>query len=97
MSKSKTHDEAFRRLRIVKKLLRNKLGRTLIRIPALSDVTVPNHFGTKRSVATLFRFVARFARITIEDSNRNRFVLNGIQRIACFFVSAYSSLRSCKD
>ena len=46
----------------------------------LSDVTVQNHFGTKRSVATLFRFVARFARVRIEDSSRNRFVLNGIQR-----------------
>ena len=30
------------------------------------------------SVATLFRFVARFARVRIEDSSRNRFTLNGI-------------------
>ena len=45
-----------------------------------SDVTVQNHFGTKRSVATLFQFVARFARVRIEDSSWNRFALNGIQR-----------------
>ena len=32
------------------------------------------------SVATLFRFVARFARVRIEDSSFNRFALNGIQR-----------------
>ena len=32
------------------------------------------------SVATLFRFVARFARVRIEESSRNRFALNGIQR-----------------
>ena len=32
------------------------------------------------SVATLFRFVARFARVRIEDSNRNRFALNSIQK-----------------
>ena len=32
------------------------------------------------SVATLFRFVARFTRVRIEDSSRNRFALNGIQR-----------------
>ena len=32
------------------------------------------------SVATLFRFVARFARVRIEDFSLNRFVLNGIQR-----------------
>ena len=31
------------------------------------------------SVATLFRFVARFARVRIEDSSQNRFALNGIQ------------------
>ena len=31
-------------------------------------------------VATLFRFVARFARVRIEDSGFNRFALNGIQR-----------------
>ena len=37
-------------------------------------------------VATLFRFVARFARVRIEDSSRNRFALNGIQGIACFIV-----------
>ena len=30
--------------------------------------------------ATLFRFVAHFARIRIEDSSLNRFALNGIQR-----------------
>ena len=28
----------------------------------------------------MFRFVARFARVKIEDSSRNRFALNGIQR-----------------
>jgi len=28
----------------------------------------------------LFRFVARFARVRIEDSSFNRFALNGIQR-----------------
>ena len=38
------------------------------------------------SVATLFRFVARFARVRIEDSSRNRFTLDGIQGIACFIV-----------
>ena len=27
----------------------------------------------------MFRFVARFARVRIEDSSRNRFTLNGIQ------------------
>ena len=32
-----------------------------------------------KSVATLFRFVARFARVRIEDSSFNRFALNGIQ------------------
>ena len=32
------------------------------------------------SVATLFRSVARFARVRIEVSSRNRFALNGIQR-----------------
>ena len=32
------------------------------------------------SVATLFRFVARFNRVRIEDSSRNRFALNAIQR-----------------
>ena len=32
------------------------------------------------SVATFYRFVARFARVRIEDSSRNRFALNGIQR-----------------
>ena len=31
-------------------------------------------------MATLFRFVARFARVRIEDSSFNRFALNGIQR-----------------
>ena len=45
----------------------------------LSEVRVQNHFGTKRSVATLFRFVTRFARVRIEDSSRNRFALNCIQ------------------
>ena len=38
------------------------------------------------SVATLFWFVARFARVRIEKSSRNRFVLNDIQGIACFIV-----------
>ena len=28
----------------------------------------------------MFRFVARFARVRIEESSRNRFALNGIQR-----------------
>ena len=37
-------------------------------------------------LAMLIRFVARFARVRIEDSSRNRFVLNGIQGIACFIV-----------
>ena len=31
-------------------------------------------------LSTLFRFVARFARVRIEDSSFNRFALNGIQR-----------------
>ena len=34
----------------------------------------------------MFRFVARFARVRIEDSRRNRFALNGIQGIALFIV-----------
>ena len=38
------------------------------------------------SVTALFRFVARFTRGRIEDSSRNRFALNGCQRIACFIV-----------
>ena len=33
------------------------------------------------SVATLFPVVARFARVRNEDSSRNRFAVNGIQRI----------------
>ena len=55
----------------------------------LSDITVQNHFDTKRSVATLFRFVAYFGCVRIEDSSGNRFVLNGIQRIACFILFFY--------
>ena len=39
-------------------------------------------------IATLFRFVVRFARGRIEDSSFNRFVLNGIQEIACFIASS---------
>ena len=35
------------------------------------------------SVATLFRFVARFARVKIENSSRNRFALNVIQMDFC--------------
>ena len=38
------------------------------------------------SFVRLFRFVARFARVRIEDSSLNRFVLNGIQGIACFII-----------
>ena len=53
---------------------------------ALSNITVRNHFGTKRSLATLFQFVAHFPLVRIEDSSRNRFALNFIQRIACFIV-----------
>ena len=37
-------------------------------------------FQIRFSVATLFRFVARFARVRIDDSSFNRFALNGIQR-----------------
>ena len=40
------------------------------------------------SVATLFRFVARFAHARIEDSIFNRFALNGnpkLPAILCFF------------
>ena len=47
------------------------------------------HFSARTircSEATLFRFVARFARSRIEDSSFNRFALNGIQEIACFIV-----------
>ena len=58
---------------------RNQTGIT-VRIFPLSDVAVQNHFGTKRLVATLFRLVACFARVRIEDYSRNRFTLNGIQR-----------------
>ena len=42
-----------------------------------SDLTEYTLF---RIVANLFRFGARFARVRIEDSSRNRFALNGIQR-----------------
>ena len=38
------------------------------------------YFYISFSVATLFRFIARFARVRIEDSSRIRFALNGIQR-----------------
>jgi len=43
------------------------------------------------SVASLFRFVARFARVKIEDSSFNRFALNGIQRgfIGGFFSGGF--------
>ena len=40
------------------------------------------------SVATLFQFVGRFARVRVEDSSRNRFALNGIQRD--FFGGVFS-------
>ena len=43
-------------------------------------------FWIRFSVATLFQFVARFARGKIEDPCFNRFALNGIQEIACFIV-----------
>ena len=36
------------------------------------------YFWHRFSVATLFRLVARFARVRIEDSSLNRFALNGI-------------------
>ena len=46
-----------------------------------------NFFSSIRfSVASLYRFVARFARDRIEDPSFNRFTLNGIQEIACFIV-----------
>ena len=50
------------------------------------DKIPPNFFLLRFSVTTLFRFVARFARVRIKDSSRNRFALNGIQGIACFIV-----------
>ena len=46
-------------------------------IISLSNITVQNHFSTKCSVAKLFRFVAHFTRVRIEDY---------IQRIACFIA-----------
>ena len=53
------------------------------------DYRTPGFLQLRFSVATVFRFVARYARVRIEDSSRNRFVLNGIQGIVCFIV--YSS------
>ena len=50
-------------------------------------------FQIRFSGATLFRFVARFARVRIEDSSRNRFALNGIERIACLKNNSKSSRR----
>ena len=56
------------------------------------DIWAPGLSGTRFfflasfSIATVFRFVDRFARVGIEESSRNRFVLNGIQGIACFIV-----------
>ena len=44
------------------------------------DYRAPVFFSLGFSVATLFRFVARFAPVRIEDCSRNRFALNGIQR-----------------
>ena len=35
-------------------------------------------FWLRISIAALFRIVARFARVRIEDSSFNRFALNGI-------------------
>ena len=49
-----------------------KFGRRDYRAPELFFYI---HF----SVATLFRFVARFARVRIENSSRNRFTLNGMK------------------
>ena len=49
-------------------------------------------FQLRFSVATLFQFVARFARVRIEDSNRNSFALNGIQGIACFIHHKFNRL-----
>ena len=43
------------------------------------------------SIATLFRFVVRFARVRIEDSSRNRFTLSGIQ--SDFFGGILSGYR----
>ena len=43
------------------------------------------------SVATLSRFVARFARAMIEDPSFNRFTLNGIPEIACHIVLRHYS------
>ena len=43
-------------------------------------------FYLRFSVATLFWFVAHFARVRIENYSRNRSVPNGIQGIACFIV-----------
>ena len=56
-------------------------------------------FQLRFSVATLFRFVARFAHVRIEDSSLTRFALTGIQRD--FFggiLSGYPhSHRLCQD
>ena len=46
------------------------------------------------SVAMLFQFVARFARVKIEDSNRNRFALNGIQRGDFIRIPKYDTIKS---
>ena len=37
-------------------------------------------FSIRFSLVTLFRLVARLARVRVEDSSRNRFALIGIQR-----------------
>ena len=57
------------------------------------DISAPGLFGARTFFLDLLFctyvvsvFVARFARGRIEDSNFNRFALNGIQEIACFIV-----------
>ena len=50
-------------------------------------------------MATLFGFVARFARGRIEASSRNRFALNGIQRFAAslFFLHNSRNKNWCQE
>ena len=67
----------------------NKSSRHLKIVKRVLGILPPEKFPPERSTQGIFpsmllRLVARFARVRIENSSRNRFALNGIQRIACF-------------
>ena len=67
-------------------------GAPLLELVGGGPFDSPSHLGGEScflwvgyvSAPPLFRFVASFARVWIEDSSRNRFALNGIQGIASF-------------